>query len=70
MRMVQFEKFSGLLNKEGNIPGLTVSKAFSVFVCIIETVHSTLKFLSELNNAGLVPVRFLAIPVRVEICHW
>ena len=50
--MVQLEEIFVLLNAEGNIAGLTVSKAFCIFVPIIEMLHTTSAFLSELNNVG------------------
>ena len=46
--MIQLETISVVLNAEGNIAGLTLSKTFCIFVPVIET--ST--FVSELDNVG------------------
>ena len=50
--MVQPKTISVLLNAKENITGLKVSKAFCIFVPIIETIHTKSTFLSELNNMG------------------
>ena len=47
--MVQLETIHVLLNAVGNF---TLSKAFCIFVPIIETVHTTSTFLSEQSNVG------------------
>ena len=48
--MVQLETISVLLNAVESFTGLTVSKAFCIFVANIETVHKASKFFIELNN--------------------
>ena len=64
--MTQLEIISVLLNAERNVTGLTVSKAFCIFVPIIETVHTTSTFLSELNNI----LRLVSIPMLDEVLLW
>ena len=64
--MTQLEIISVLLNAERNVTGPTVSKAFCIFVPIIETVHTTSTFLSELNNI----LRLVSIPMLAEVLLW
>ena len=68
--MVQLETIYVLLNAAVNITGLTVSKAFCIFVPIIETVHTTSTFLSVTKQCGLILLRLAAIPVLAEVVHW